>query len=167
MHGNLKVTHQSLSHEFLHLQDNSLVALQYPELHIMGTTVQSLRQYLLWAGSVTLRLFLLGWHNTHKFSSFWWSDLGKQTESSCLELWGGAELGYESSCSFSACRVQSWSLRPSVHPVWTETKGRGRGNIEGGVLPIEHKVKGCHGPANGDEELTLNLTLPVRGGGDL
>lgn len=31
------------------------------------------------------------------------------------------------------------------------------------MLPVEPKVKGCHGPANGDEELTLNLTLPVRG----
>lgn len=31
------------------------------------------------------------------------------------------------------------------------------------MLPVEPKVKGCHGPANGDGELTLNLTLPVRG----
>lgn len=27
------------------------------------------------------------------------------------------------------------------------------------MLTVEPKVKGCLGPANGDEELTLNLTL--------
>lgn len=80
-----------------------------------------------------------------------------------LGLQGGAGPAYQSSCFFSACGVQSecWSFRPSAHPGRTEGKGRGR--AEGGVLPVEPKVKGCHGPANGDEELTLNLTLPVRG----
>lgn len=31
------------------------------------------------------------------------------------------------------------------------------------MLSVEPKVKECHGPAIGDGELTLNLTLPPRG----
>lgn len=55
----------------------------------------------------------------------------------------------------------------ALNPVPTLAEQRGRGGegwwgAEGGVLlPVEPKVKGCHRPANGDEELTLNLTLPV------
>ena len=61
------------------------------------------------------------------------------------------------------CRVSVEAFRPSAHPGRTEGKGRGGGEQRGGVLPVEPKVKGCHGPANGDGELTLKLTLPVRG----
>lgn len=131
--------------------------------------VLSLRRNGLCAGSVAFGLLLLtASHNIHKFSSFWWSDLGKRTESSVLGLRGRAGPGYRSSCFFSARGVWSecWSFRPSAHPGRTEG-GRGGGRAEGGVLPVKPKVKGCHGPANGDGELTLNLTRPVGGWGSL
>lgn len=94
-------------------------------------------------------------HNGHKFSSFWWSNLGRQTVSSCLEIRAAV------SSLPAEHRVECWSFKTlSAHPGRTE--GKGKGGAEGGVLlPVEPKVKGCHRPANGDEELTLNLTLPV------
>lgn len=38
-------------------------------------------------------------------------------------------------------------------PTLDEQRGRGGEEQREGCLPVEPKVKGCHGPANGDEEL--------------
>lgn len=77
-----------------------------------------------------LSLFLLtDSHCVCKLCSFWWSNLAKHREGSCLGLWREDGPENQSSFFFSACWAQSecWSFRPSAHPGWPEGKGKGRG----------------------------------------
>lgn len=93
-------------------------------------TFLRLWQCLLCAGSVMLSLFLLtDSHCVCKLCSFWWSNLAKHREGSCLGLWREDGPENQSSFFFSACWAQSecWSFRPSAHPGWPEGKGKGRG----------------------------------------
>lgn len=93
-------------------------------------TFLRLWQCLLCARSVMLSLFLLtDSHCVCKLCSFWWSNLAKHREGSCLGLWREDGPENQSSFFFSACWAQSecWSFRPSAHPGWPEGKGKGRG----------------------------------------
>lgn len=61
------------------------------------------------------------------------------------------------------CRVSVEASDPLTTPA-PETQGaggEGEGRVRGCCLSSS-KVNGCHGPANGDGEPTVNLTLPVR-----
>lgn len=61
------------------------------------------------------------------------------------------------------CRVSAEASDPLTTPA-PKTQGEGgegEGRVRGCCLSSS-KVNGCHGPANGDGEPTVNLTLPVR-----
>lgn len=61
------------------------------------------------------------------------------------------------------CRVSVEASDPLTTPAPTTQGdgGEGEGRVRGCCLSSS-KVNGCHGPANGDGEPTVNLTLPVR-----
>lgn len=107
-------------------------------------TFLRLWQCLLCAGSVMLSLFLLtDSHCVCKLCSFWWSNLAKHREGSCLGLWREDGPENQSSFFFSASWAQSecWSFRPSAHPGWPEGKGKGRGKQQKEGSRVELKVK--------------------------